>query len=317
MGNALEICHKLESKIQRDNPVHVSFYNYCKHYLSPAESIQLQTIDAYFRRLYAFEFWRKEDIHLQTEIKKLLISILPDESLKEILKSNFFHQCQLITLKQKRDFLAIAKTYANQKSIPYNIIDTDPGILYIHYQGSEHNHILQKMYPHCFVNNGNLYPIINDELIYFDQHIELQAFQAQHIQLNDFTYLRLEKGMQSIQAQVFKGYSLQASKPLALLSLNDNSKIYYAVKRYESLITGKNDNRMYQGLCDLLEKSLDLLKAGHPEAVKLAFVALERGKNAQQTTFPNDKLLQVLIKELSFHLNSKVERTATDVSAFE
>tara|TARA_B100001248_G_scaffold262389_1_gene258017 strand:- start:19530 stop:20483 length:954 start_codon:yes stop_codon:yes gene_type:complete len=317
MDTVFEVCQKLEKDMQKDNPIYLSFYHFLKFFRSPDQSVNINTIDAYFRRMYAFEFWRKENKHLQTQIKKILSHHLSEEGLNKIYQSSFFHHCQLLTLKQKSDWLAVANRYAENKKIHYKFIEPDHNSLYVHYQPDGGKHILQRLYPHCYINNGQLFPLTTDEVVYFDSDIKLEALQNHLIYLNNYSYIRLDSKASVFTGMVFKGYTLFPSEKVKVENLNENSRIYYTVKRLEALITGLNDNQTYQKLCDLLEKSLDLLKSGHPESVKLAFAALERGKNAQQSTFPNDKLLQVLIKELSFHLNKSAEGSLPNVDAIK
>jgi len=74
--------------------------------------------------------------------------------------------------------------------------------------------------------------------------------------------------------------------------------LFYPLKRLEQFFINRKSDPMYIELTGLLEKALELMNTGHPEAFKFANAAMERGRLALEHIFPDDKLVRLLINNL-------------------
>jgi hypothetical protein len=307
METILEVLEKLKQLENTKNPVVLAFSNYLKHYKGPADKFDLHTLEGFCRRAYSFEYWRKELPNFQNHLKRILGYVFTEAECRELSKSTFLQSLQIITIENKRDFLPIVEKYAETKNVSYRYFDLAQNDILIVYTWKNGNKALQVLNPTCFLSEATLSPLTTDEIIYYDANMEVLPFTLNQIGIGSFQNLVFEKNYQNIKIKNLRGYTLQCTEEKAIQTTQEHSKLFYSIKRFESLIIGKDNHPLYEELTKLLEDALKLLHSKDPGALRLAYTALERGKNAVENIFPNDKLLQLLLKEVAANLQKALE----------
>jgi hypothetical protein len=307
METILEVIEKLKKLENTKNPVVLAFSNYLKHYKSPADKFDLHCLEGFCRRAYSFEFWRKEMPNFQNHLKRVLSFIFTDSECRELSKSLFLQNLQIINIENKRDFMPIIEKYAETKSVSYRYFDLGQNDLMVVYTWKNGNKALQVLTPTCFISEASLSPLTTDEIIYYDANMEILPFTLNQANIGSFQNIVFEKNYQGIKIKNLRGYTLQAVEEKSIQNLQEHSKLFYCLKRFESLLVGKDNHPLYEELTKLLEDALKLLHSKDPRALRLAYTALERGKNAVENIFPNDKLLQLLLKEVAANLQNALE----------
>lgn len=307
METILEVIEKLKKLENTKNPVVLAFSNYLKHYKSPGSNFDLHCLEGFCRRAYSFEYWRKEMPNFQDHLKRILGYVFTDSQCRELSKSIFLQSLQLIQIQNKKDLLPIIDKYAASKEVSYRHVDLNSTDVLVIYTWKNGNKALQVLNPTCFINEAGLSPLTTDEIIYYDANLEILPFTLNQADLGSFQNILFEKNYQNIRIKVLRGYTLQCVEEKMIQNLQEHSKLFYCLKRFESLLVGKDNHPLYEELTQLLEDSLKLLHSKDPRALRLAYTALERGKNAVENIFPNDKLLQLLLKEVATNLQNALE----------
>jgi hypothetical protein len=307
METILEVLEKLKKLENTKNPVVLAFSNYLKHYKSPADKFDLHCLEGFCRRAYSFEFWRKEMPNFQSHLKRVLSFVFTENECRELSKSLFLQNLQIINIENKRDFMPIIEKYAETKSVSYRYFDLGQNDLMVVYTWKNGNKALQVLNATCFVSEASLSPLTTDEIIYYDANMDILPFTLNQANIGSFQNIVFEKNYQGIKIKNLRGYTLQAVEEKSIQSLQEHSKLFYCLKRFESLLVGKDNHPLYEELTKLLEDALKLLHSKDPRALRLAYTALERGKNAVENIFPNDKLLQLLLKEVAANLQNALE----------
>ncbi|MCB0347623.1 MAG: hypothetical protein KDD37_02250 [Bdellovibrionales bacterium] len=307
METVLQISEKLKKLENTKNPVVLAFSNYLKHYKGPADTFDLHTLEGFCRRAYSFEYWRSEMPNFQNHLKRILGYVFSEAECRELSKSYFLQNLQIISIENKRDFLPIIEKYAETKNVSYRYFSVGANDILVVYTWKNGNKALQILNTNCFINEASISPLTTDEIIYYDASMEILPFTLNQVNIGSFQNIVFEKNYHNTKIKSLRGYTLQCVEEKTITNLQEHSKLFYSLKRLESLLVGKDHHPLYEELTRLLEDALKLLHSKDPRAQRLAYTALERGKNAVENIFPNDKLLQLLLKEVAANLQKALE----------
>jgi hypothetical protein len=73
--------------------------------------------------------------------------------------------------------------------------------------------------------------------------------------------------------------------------------LFYPLKRIEQFFINRTTDPMYIELTNLLEQASDLMARQHPERLRFAEAAMERGRLAFEQVFVDDRFLRLLAGE--------------------
>ncbi len=307
METILQITEKLQKLENTKNPVVLAFSNYLKHYKGPADKFDLHTLEGFCRRAYSFEYWQKEMSNFQSHLKRVLGYVFTESECRELSKSFFLQNMQIITLKNKHDMMPVIEKYAETKNVSYRYFNVGASDIMVVYTWKNGNKAIQIINPTCFITEASVSPLTTDEIIYYDASMDVLPFTLNQVNIGSFQNIVFEKNYTCTKLKNLRGYTLQCVEEKTITNLQEHSKLFYSLKRLESLLVGKDNHPLYEELTQLLEDALKLLHSNDPGAQRLAYTALERGKNAVENIFPNDKLLQLLLKEVAANLQKALE----------
>lgn len=150
---------------------------------------------------------------------------------------------------------------------------------------------------------GQLFPLKSQSLIY-DTHLNLEENRLQQIQADTHSYALFRKTEQGWEGKILRGYSLQSLMTIEGPEISRYPALFYPVKRLEQFFIHRRSDPMYLELVQTLEKSIQLIRDGHPEAIRYATACYERGRTAFEEIFPDDKLLGIALNSLEALLAS-------------
>jgi hypothetical protein len=108
-----------------------------------------------------------------------------------------------------------------------------------------------------------------------------------------------------------RGYTFQKFETLYENPLSRFPKLFYAIKHIEQFFVRRESDPIYMELTALLEQASELIKEGHPEGIKLGAAALKRAELALENIFTDDKVLNLLIRDLKNTLAHTANRPLT------
>jgi hypothetical protein len=160
------------------------------------------------------------------------------------------------------------------------------------------------------IREGELTPLHMDFTLFYTPELILHSNMIQNIELGPHTAARFRTLPDGIHGHIVRGYTFQRFATMDGGGLHKYPVLFYPLKRLEQFFVNRKTDPMYIELTNLLEKALDLMSQNHPEGLKFAEAALERGRLALEHIFPDDKLVRLLINNLEKTLALESARRA-------
>lgn len=160
------------------------------------------------------------------------------------------------------------------------------------------------------IKEGELMPLNQDFVLQYTPDLNLNAHQVQQLEVGPHVSARFTANPEGIFGTLVRGYTFQRYATMEGGPLTKHPFLFYPLKRLEQFFVYRKSDQMYLELTELLEKALDLVNQKHPEALKFATAALERGRLAFEHIYSDDKVIQLLINNLEKTLTLESARVA-------
>ena len=165
----------------------------------------------------------------------------------------------------------------------------------------------------ALIANGEINIIDPISDLKYTSRLELEEQHPQLVEGPMSTAARFQVNADGFQGVMVRGHMLQKFETLTAASLTMHAELFYGLKRIERHFINSNSDPYYRDLVTQLERSYQMLNAGHPDDRRLVTAALQKGRSAVKHIFPNDKLLLVLVTNIEYGLmGSKQEAWTND-----
>lgn len=277
-------------------------YHYLKNLCDSIEPVNADLLNRFFSRALSFSHWQENKTALFHEVAAILHHYqevhhvsLP---LEGVLSPD---QIQVVPVETMRTLELIINRYLENTASPYDQFRTfaegSDRLIAITLQGDRSLRVT--VYPKTLaIRDGELVPLSQDLSLLYTPDLQLNPMHIHHLEVGPHTSARFWAGADGIRGNIIRGYTFQKYSDMDGGSLHRYPVLFYPLKRIEQFFINRKTDPMYIELTGLLEKALELLAAGHPEALKFASAALDRGRLALEHIFPDDKLVRLLINNL-------------------
>lgn len=286
----------------------LSFYHYLKNLCAANDLVNAELLNRFYFRALTFAHWQGSKAHLFNEVSALLqhFQDANQESLPldGIVSAD---DLQIVPIESPRNFELILEKHLTASRAPYDQfrilpVSESAG----HFPGQFIAVTLRRdrglrvaVFPTiAMIINGELSPLCQDFTLHYGSDLSLIPGVPQEIDLGQHAAAHFQVTTEGIFGTVVRGYTFQKYAALEGGGLHKYPVLFYPLKRLEQFFVDRKSDPMYIELTNLLEKSLELMNQRHPEAMKFATAALERGKLALEYIFPDDRLVRLLINNL-------------------
>lgn len=158
------------------------------------------------------------------------------------------------------------------------------------------------------VRNGQLEPLRTDLKLAYDSNLELRENFIHMIEVAPYLMAQFRMKEGRPEGCLLRGYVFQKYQEIHGLLIEEQGKVFPALKRLEQIFIDKQSDPFYLDLIAQLSDAPEKLKQGDLASEKLARRVLERGESAYKEIFMGDRMLAGLIKELSQLLQPTVAK---------
>lgn len=286
------------------NAARLSLYHFLKHHFVGTEPLTPKVLDQYFARVLEFSTVRENRAEFVEEVLQQLHAYLKTQNQvwkRESMKENL----QVVEIQNLEDLYEIVRAWSERQFDDADKVRILPN--------NEDGVVLVRLMPngelsvydfdrHCAIRDGIIEPLHVDSCVHYNQDLEPKQGVLQSIRVQPGAYGRFVVGPQSVEGVVLRGYTFNKVDDVRGSSISQIPLIFYPMKRLERFFINRASDPLYIELTRLLDQAVLLCKEGHPEAIGLASAAFERGQNALQYIFTDDKILALLLRELSQQL---------------
>ena len=148
------------------------------------------------------------------------------------------------------------------------------------------------------LQDGLLQPLRTDRALFYDARLELRGDMDQSLEISPFTTARFRLQDRRVVGFAVKGYVFTRAETFDGVPLEQLGKVFFPLKRVESLFVNRASDPLYNEVTTLLEHAIQLVQNGDQESTVLGRRAYEKGLGAYEAVFKDDKILPVLLREL-------------------
>lgn len=292
----------------------LAFYHFLKNMCEPGEPLSTATLDRFFRRAMTHAHWVENKTALFNEVANCLqhfsnqnsepIPLPPFATAAElqIIRAESFRTVERVvedwiqTQQGPTDQVKILRDHANP-SRP----DSDDRLIVCKLN------LDRALSVYTFdrflaLREGRLEPLIDDMVIHYTTELAIDSHRFSQIEIAPHTIARFKNdstvATPGIRGLAVRGFTFQKSASFDGGDLHRHALLFYPLKRIEQFFVNRQTDPLYIELTGLLEKASDLLSQKHPESVRFAEAAMERGRLAFDQVFVDDRLLRLLLENL-------------------
>lgn len=310
MARVSQILQVMSQLSPQAHPARLALFNYLQNFIPQVENLGAEEIERFIRRCLAFTHWRtnKHELLDQTELflgkvaEQMTLS-LPVKAVRKVAESPEFE------LQREDDIKDVVSRFLEQRleaGHQYRLMPI-PGHRILAVILNRDRTIQVRVFSNWVcIRAGILVPLIDDICLYYDPQLELVANLIHHIDINPNTTCRFGLNEKGCTGVLIRGYTFQRYDVLNGGAIDKHPELAFPLKKLEGFYVQRRDEPVYQQITELLEKSSKMLADAQPGAVGFAMNALEQARHAHENLFANDRMLGLVIRELSDKVDAKL-----------
>lgn len=291
--------------IAKSDAARLAFYHFLKNLCEPGEQLSTSTIERFFRNSLSHAHWIEHKVELFNEVAACLqhysnatnqpVPLPPFATPQDIqvVKAESFRTLEKVV----EDWIQGHQGPADQVRI---LRDRDEKLL-VCKLGVDRQLTVHIFDRNLCIRDGRLEPLNDDMAVHYTSDLNVDQIRYSQIEIAPHTIARFRfmtgnpRGFRGVQV---RGYTFQKIGSFEGSELHRLPTLFYPLKRIEQFFINRTTDPMYIELTNLLEQASELMARQHPERLRFAEAAMERGKLAFEQVFIDDRLLRLLLENL-------------------
>lgn len=301
---------KTMSELRPDaHPARLALFNYLQNFIPQAESLGPLDLERFVRRCLHFSHWRENKAELLEQVGVLLTATAARMPLSMDWDS-VVNACGAPEweLHRDHDVQSVLNRYLQGQSQTAQV-----RMLKV----SNHRtmtialmpdrSVQVRIFSHWFcLREGLIVPLLDDLVLNYGPNLELVPQWIHQIEVNPNTTCRFGVNQAGCTGVLIRGYTFQRYEILNGGPIESHPELVYPLRKLEGHFIQKRDDPVYQQITELLEKSSKLLADGKPGSLGFAMNALEQARHAHENLFASDRMLALVIRELSDKIDARM-----------
>lgn len=294
----------LSSQNVQSNFALTALANYFHNFHSPKENLSSELINEFIFRSLEFSYWQENRSEMAQELLTQLESFSrhcrTDINFEEILPMNHM---QVINIEEDAEFVKIAEESLKNIEKPgeqRKFKKFKDGYLVIHMYPDASIKV-QHLTSFCYLRNGILNPL-TDVSLHYDASLLLKTDVPQKIRTSAFSTTTFFYESSLIDYYSCKGYIFRQSEAAKQAFLERVPQVLHPLKCLEREFIETHSDPFYMALTRRIENMTQDFDAGLIKNIEPALESYEQARVLLEEVFTNDKLLELLVKELGRRL---------------
>lgn len=305
--------HLLRLDPQR-NSARLTMFNYFKHVVDPNSPFTPGVVQQFYSRVMQFDQWQNDAQTLSDTARADLVSFLrghaQDDEIELWRYLRHPDTMQVVPLKIYQDLeeLALTEHEPRQKSGDkvrcVKISDLQTLVLILSPTGT----LEAKVYPNLAMITGAKLKLVSPvSHLYYTSSLELMPHVRQLLEGSLLTQHCFEVTTEGVQGLITRGATFQKFETFIRAKLSETQDLFLCLKKVEKHFINPQSDPFYQELVGRLERANRIVNNRNADNLEEADRALNKGRSALRTIFPNDRLLTLLITHLEYGLQTRQE----------
>ena len=310
MARVAQILQVMSNMSPQAHPARLALFNYLQNFIPQVENLTPEELERFFRRCLNFPHWRanKKELLEQTEV---ILRRVGDQMTLSLAVNSV---CQMVEspefeLSRESDVKDVVSRFLEPRlegGSQYRLVSI-PGHRVMAIVLNRDRSVQVRVFSNwgC-LRAGVIIPLLDDLFLSYNPHLDLISNTIHHVEINPNTSCRFGINENGCTGLLIRGYTFQRYEVLSGGAIDKHPELAFPLKKLESYFIHRRDDPVYQQITDMLEKSSKLLADGKPGAVGFAMNALDQARHAHENLFANDRLLGLVIRELSDKVDARL-----------
>lgn len=303
--------HLLRLDPQR-NSARLTMFNYFKHVVDSNAPFTPGIVQAFYSRVLQFDQWQNDAQSLSDTARADIVSFLRSHAQEDELELWRYLRhpdtLQVVPIKIYQDLeeLAVSEHEPRQKSGDkvrcVKVSEAQTLVLILSPTGT----LEAKVFPNlAMVSGPRLRLVAPVTHLYYTSTLELMPHVRQILEGSLLTSHCFEVTADGVQGLVTRGATFQKFETFIRAKLSETQDLFLSLKKVERHFINSQSDPFYQELVGRLERANRIVNSAQSGNVEEAERALNRGRSALRTIFPNDRLLSLLVTHLEYGLETR------------
>ncbi len=287
-------------------------FNYFKHVIDPNAPFTPGLVQGFYSRVMQFDQWQNDAQALSETARSDLVSFLRGHAQEDEIELWRYlrhpDSIQVVPLKVYQDLeeLALSEHEPRQKSGDkvrcVKVSDLQTLVLILSPTGT----LEAKVYPNMALVSGPKLKLVAPVThLYYTSALELMPHVRQLLEGSLMTQHCFEITTEGVQGLITRGATFQKFETFIRAKLSETQDLFMSLKKVEKHFINPQSDPFYQELVGRLERANRMVNNPRAENLEEADRALNRGRSALRTIFPNDRLLTLLVTHLEYGLQTR------------
>lgn len=290
-----------------------AFKNYLMCQTSEEQLLDADAINRFFSEALTYPHWQQNCQALTKEVRSLLEELNARKPFSLNWQDiSWPDKIQVFDLKHIEQINDVLQNYYNDSKVSeYKLInDKKFGFHYCVILQPNREMIVHQHNSLFCLTHGKLEPLKKNSL-YYTEDLELDPSRLHNLEIAPFT---TAQWTENFHGSIYKGYmfeKVQTTRGRAPL------RLFHSIKRVEQFFLSRKSDPFYEKITRDIEKSIQLIKIKDPQAQFYASQVLAEAQNAQDSVFVDDKILELLIRDLSHHVQINDENLNQELNEWK
>lgn len=298
------IFDQLQARVNPQSDVEIALLNYLQAFSNPNEAWTPEIISDFFVECLVYPHWQQNRESLRTQTQSALSTLQQqsriDLQLEEI---KWVTDRQVIQIENPNDWQELLLQHLKLRAYPgldrrLRLILQGGWVYALAFDGTS-GELEVRIYDNRFtIAEGQLVPLRENFTLLYDRNLNLCEGRPYFIELGPFIRGRFQSIGGLFDYYSTRGYLFQKFQTVNRAPIDNIPRLFYPLKKIESLFLKKDSNPFYVSLTQELERMIQQLRLKEPVATRDLMDLLVKARNALEYVYSDDKLLQLFVKEL-------------------
>lgn len=292
--------------VAKADAARLALYHFLKNLCEPGELLATATLERFFRRSLAHSHWAEHKADLFNEVAACLQHF--SNTTGEAIPLPPFatpYDIQVVRAESFRTLEKVVEEWIQSHQGPTDQIrilrDREEKLLVCNL-GVDRQLAVHIFDRNLCIRDGRLEPLNDDMAVFYTADLSIDSTRNSQIEIAPHTIARfrhvISNGAPGFRGVQVRGYTFQKTGSFEGSELHRLPTLFYPLKRIEQFFINRTTDPMYIELTNLLEQASDLMARQHPERLRFAEAAMERGRLAFEQVFVDDRFLRLLLENL-------------------
>ena len=279
--------------------------NYFHNFFEVGTPLTAKIINKFCHLALEFTYWQKnhnqlgQEVFKQVELFRRHFKV--DFSIDELMD---LRSLQVIDIESSTEFQKIAEAYFSEneqkkEQRTYKRVN-EKDFIVIHFLPSGCIKV-RYLKPLVYLQGSQLKPLLG-RCISYEESLELSTQHINELQTAPFTTSFFKCHEEKVTVTTLKGYIFRPQPKVEEQPLDKTLQLLYPLKSLEKHFIDTQSDPFYISMTKRIERAIHLLKKDSQSYLEPSLDMYEQGRLVAEEVFPDDKLLELLVKELGRHL---------------